>query len=95
MAVTMDFEDWLDTIDLKTEAEQQDLINSVQNVTDAGEFSTTRIGDRFFVKSWTGDTKLLLSTDNVRLAFVAKVMKVKVLDDLEEGYQRNMNNTRS
>ena len=72
MATTTEFDAWLDVNDPETEQEKDDLINSVQNVQAVGDFSTTKKGDKLFVKGWVDDT-LLLASEKARLAFIARV----------------------
>jgi hypothetical protein len=91
MATTTEFDAWLDANDPETAVDKEDLINSVQNAQTVGDHSTTRKGDRFFVKGLADDT-LLLASEKARSAFIAQARRIKVPDDLEEGYQRNMNN---
>jgi hypothetical protein len=72
MATTTDFEEWLDTIILDTQAEADDLLYSVGSVTEAGDFITKRKGIGFVVES-PGIVKLLLVNEKARQAFIAEV----------------------
>src|ERR1035441_2135983 len=94
METTTEFDAWLDVNDPETEMEKENLINSVQNVQTFGDYPTTKNGDKYFVKGWADDT-LLLASEKARSAFIARVRLIKVPDDLEEGYQRNINNPKA
>ena len=42
----MDHEYWLDFINIETQDEKDDLIESIENVCDTGSFNTKRNGER-------------------------------------------------
>ena len=85
----MDHEYWLDSINIETQDEKDDLIESIENVCDTGSFNTKRNGNEFFVQGWTDET-LLLPTERAKAAFIKRVKQIDVPDDLEEGFHRNM-----
>jgi hypothetical protein len=91
MATITDFEIWLDQILLETQEQADDLLDSVENVTTAGDFTTTRRHGRFHVDG-PGLDILLLVNQKARSAFIAKVNRIRTIlpDDLEAGFDRNM-----
>jgi len=93
MATITNFAAWIDGIILETQEEADDLINSVRNVTTAGDFTTTKKKGMFFVTGPGVDT-LPLASEKARSAFIAEVERIRTIlpDDLEVGFQRNMGN---
>ena len=96
MAMITDFDVWLDAIILETQEEADDLLDSIQNITAAGNFTTTRKKGRFHVEG-PGPDMLLLVNEKARSAFIAEVKKIRAVlpDDLEVGFKRNMDNENS
>jgi hypothetical protein len=90
VATTTNFDHWLDANCPQTQDEKADLINSVRNVSKMGEYTTTRNGDKFLVTGWTADS-LLLASEKARWAFVERVTRIQVPDDLDEEYRRKNN----
>jgi hypothetical protein len=91
MATITDFQIWLDQILLETQEEADDLIDSVANVTAAGDFATTRKHGKYYVEG-PGLDILLLVNEKARSAFIAEVYRIGAAlpDDLEAGFNRNM-----
>jgi hypothetical protein len=96
MAMITNFEAWFDGIIFETQEEAEDLIDSVQNVTTAGDFATTRDRGGFRVKG-PGPDILLLVNEQARLALIAEVKSIHATlpDDLEAGFQRNMDSPKA
>jgi hypothetical protein len=96
MATITDFEAWLDGAHLEEQEEADDLINSVQNVTTAGNFTTTKKKGRYFVDGSHPDI-LLLVNERARTAFIAEVKKIQTtLPDEDEGaFQRAMDDPKA
>jgi hypothetical protein len=96
MTMITDFDVWLDAIILETQEEAGDLLDSVRNITEAGNYTTTRRTGRFYVKGPGPDT-LLLANEKARTAFIAELERIYVtlLDDLEAGFKRNMDDPHS
>jgi hypothetical protein len=96
MATITDFEAWLGGTPLEEQEDAEDLINSVQNVTTAGNFTTNKKKGRYFVAGSHPDI-LLLVNEGARTAFIAEVETIQrqLPDDLEAGFQRNMHNPKA
>ena len=87
--ITMDHEHWLNSINIETQDEKDDLIESIVNVCDTCSFNTKREGSKLFVKGWIGEI-LLLPSEKAKADFLKQVEQVDVPDDPEEGFHRNM-----
>jgi hypothetical protein len=97
MAMTTDFDAWLEPINLETEEESGDLILSVTYVKTVGEFTTIMDKNgRFLVTGWTGDT-LLLVGEVAQQAFIAEVKKIQTTlpDEDEAAFQRAMDDPKA
>jgi hypothetical protein len=97
MAMTTDFDAWLEPIDLQTEEEAGDLILSVTNIQTVDEFTTVMDKKgRFLVTGWTGDT-LLLVNEGARQAFIAEVKKIQITlpDEDESAFQLAMDDPKA
>jgi hypothetical protein len=96
MATTTNFEEWLDANIQDTQAEADDLLVSVSNITEEGDFTTKRKGIGFLVKG-PSPVDLLLVNEKARQAFIAEVKKMykALLTDEEAAFRRSVNDPRS
>ena len=94
MATVTDLDSWLSNNEPNDEEEKDQLIRSLNDISEEGSYRVTSRNGQYFVYGWSDDV-LRLYNEEKRLKFIAMVEEVKVEDELEEGYRRNMENPNS
>ena len=81
--VTTYIYEWLDANYVETRQEKENLLKSVQEACESGQFSTKRKGFALFVEGGS-DLILQLVSERARFAFIREVEGIEVARDLEE-----------
>jgi hypothetical protein len=78
---TTDFDEWLGENEPDTDEELYALHQSVEEISDEFVYSTTKSGDKFFVKGPV--STLVLATQKARAAFLREIDMLKRDDELD------------
>lgn len=87
---TTDFEEWLDSNEIETQQEKEGLIEAISEKKDKDGFFIKVSDNGHLLVTGMTDLTLVLASEKARQAFLSRVQRIGVTDELEEGFQLNM-----
>lgn len=85
--VTTDTEHWYDMNEPEDQQDKDNLIQSVETVATAGNYTTEEKHGQLFVSGWSGE-ELRLVNGKAKARFLQYVREGKVPDDIDLDYHR-------
>ena len=91
---TTSFEDFLDSNDIESQEEKEDLENAVLKRTESGNFKCWEQNGQIFVEGWS-DVILRIASEKAKNQFVRRIRVLPIEDDIDEAYRRAIENPNS
>jgi hypothetical protein len=86
VAITADIAGWLDENEPEDEQDRADLLASIGNVEEKGNYATIKKGGRLLVKGW-GDLTLALATATAKARLIREVELLRFDDDVGQAFR--------
>ena len=86
MTKTTDIAGWLDENDPEDEQDRADLLASIRNVEENGNYAATKKGGRLLVTGW-GDLTLALADETAKARLIREVEILRFDDDVGQAFR--------
>jgi hypothetical protein len=86
MAKTTDIAGWLDENEPEDEQDRADLLSSVRNVEEKGNYAATKQGGRLLVVGW-GEETLVLANEKARARLIREVENLQFDDEAGQAFR--------
>ncbi len=83
---TSDIAGWLDENEPEDEQDRADLLASIRNIEERGNYATTKRAGRLLVSGW-GDALLILATEKTKATLTREVEILQFDDDVGQAFR--------